>query len=223
MTPIIKKYPVYKRTAGLAVVLLIGLITDLGQRNGLAPDPIQSVIMIRVLGILAFLLLFLGICVGIVLGMPLWRGKKSSRDRWISIHFYLNSGCIFLAALHPMLLIADTEPFTWLQILVPFTAPHEPFLYGLGTLTFYGFLFLTITADIRRLLPAKVWHSIHLLSYLLFLAAMAHGILGGSDAGNPLIFMMYVSTFLIVLVLMIIQVGMIRSLSKKAARKQFIN
>ncbi|WP_010630753.1 hypothetical protein [Sporolactobacillus vineae] len=217
-----KKYPVFQRTAGLAILLLIGLITDLGQRNGLAPDPVQSSTMIRVLGILAFLLLFLGICVGIVLGMPVWRGKKASRDRWISVHFYLNSGCIFLAALHPMLLIADTLPFTWLQILVPFTAPHEPFLYGLGTLTFYGFLFLLITADVRRLMPAKVWHSIHLLSYLLFLAALTHGILGGSDARNPLIFMMYVSTFLIVLILMIIQVGMIGSLRKKA-RKQPIS
>jgi Predicted ferric reductase len=223
MNPANSRYLFFKRTAGLAALLFIGLIVDYGQRNGLVPGSVQSWMVVRVLGMTAFLLLFLGICIGIVLGMPVWKGKKASRNLWISIHFYLNTGCIFLAALHPMLLIADTVPFTWLQILLPFTAPHEPFLYGLGTVTLYGFLFLLITADLRKRIPVRVWHSLHLLSYLLFLTALAHGTLGGTDNRNPLIFLMYAVTFSIVLILMITQVRMAGALKKKAAQKQLIS
>jgi DMSO/TMAO reductase YedYZ heme-binding membrane subunit len=123
--------------------------------------------------------------------------------------------------LHPLLLVIDPYvPFSWIQLLIPFIAPREPFLYGLGTLTLYGFLFVLLTTDLKKKMPRKIWHSFHLIAYLLFLLALTHGIMGGTDSGNLFIFAMYVFTFISVLALMIVQIQMVSALKNKALSKQ---
>nr|WP_304654820.1 hypothetical protein [Sporolactobacillus sp. STSJ-5] len=202
-------------------MIIISLFIEFERRTGFLSAHAPTWLIVRVLGISAYLLLFCGICLGIMAGMPIWRGRKKARDLLLSIHFFFNTTGVFVAMLHPLLLIIDPYvPFSWMQLLVPFTAPREPFLYGLGTLTLYGLLFVLLTTDLKEKMPRKIWHSFHLIAYLLFLLALTHGIMGGTDSKNILIFSMYVLTFLVVMVLMVAQIQMMSAIKKRALRKQ---
>ncbi|RYM04659.1 hypothetical protein EWH99_09635 [Sporolactobacillus sp. THM7-7] len=121
------------------------------RRSGSPLTTVPTWLITRTLGITAYLLLFFGICLGLLYGMPIWKDKQNTR-LWIkNIHFLANTSGVFLAAIHPMLLVIDPYlPFRWTELIVPFTAPHEPFLYGLGTLTLYGLLFIIITTDLKK-------------------------------------------------------------------------
>ncbi|MCQ2009923.1 hypothetical protein NOM01_07865 [Sporolactobacillus sp. STSJ-5] len=216
-----QKHKVLKWTVGFSLMIIISLFIEFERRTGFLSAHAPTWLIVRVLGISAYLLLFCGICLGIMAGMPIWRGRKKARDLLLSIHFFFNTTGVFVAMLHPLLLIIDPYvPFSWMQLLVPFTAPREPFLYGLGTLTLYGLLFVLLTTDLKEKMPRKIWHSFHLIAYLLFLLALTHGIMGGTDSKNILIFSMYVLTFLVVMVLMVAQIQMMSAIKKRALRKQ---
>jgi len=216
-----QKHKVLKWTVGFSLMIIISLFIEFERRTGFLSAHAPTWLIVRVLGISAYLLLFCGICLGIMAGMPIWRGRKKARDLLLSIHFFFNTTGVFVAMLHPLLLVIDPYvPFSWMQLLVPFTAPREPFLYGLGTLTLYGLLFVLLTTDLKEKMPRKIWHSFHLIAYLLFLLALTHGIMGGTDSKNILIFSMYVLTFLVVMVLMVAQIQMMSAIKKRALRKQ---
>jgi predicted ferric reductase len=218
-----KKHTLLKWTVGLALIFIISLFIEFERRTGSLSANTPTWLIVRVLGISAYLLLFCGICLGIMAGMPIWGGKKNGRDLLLRIHFYFNTIGVFVAMLHPLLLVVDPYvPFSWMQLLIPFTAPREPFLYGLGTLTMYGLLFVLITTDLKKKMPVKLWKSFHLIAYVLYLLALTHGIMGGTDSSNIIIFSMYVITFVSMLALMIIQIQMVSALKKKALSKQHL-
>ncbi|SFG28905.1 hypothetical protein [Sporolactobacillus nakayamae] len=217
------KHKLLKWTIGLALILVICFFIELAHRTNILPASTPTWLTVRVLGITAYVLLFFGICLGITAGMPIWKGRKPARDLLLSIHFFFNTTGVFVAMLHPLLLVIDPYvPFSWMQLLIPFTAPREPFLYGLGTLTLYGLLFVLLTTDLKKKMPVKLWKSFHLISYILFLLALTHGIMGGTDSSNIIIFSMYVVTFVSVLALMIVQIQMVSALKKKALNKQHL-
>ncbi|GEB77970.1 hypothetical protein [Sporolactobacillus inulinus] len=216
-----QKHKGLKWTIGLALILIISLFIEMERHTGFLSAAAPTWLIVRILGITAYLLLFCGICLGIMAGMPIWRGRKKARNRLLKTHSLLNTTGTFVAMLHPLLLIIDPYvPFSWMQLLIPFTAPKEPFLYGLGTLTLYGLLFILITTDLKNKMPVKLWRSFHLIAYVLFLLALTHGIMGGTDASNIVIFSMYVVTFVVVLALMIAQIHMVSAIKNKALRNQ---
>lgn len=216
-----QKHKGLKWTFVLSAILIAALAVEMARRTDLLPLTAPTWLIVRVLGITAYLLLFFGICLGITFGMPVWGGNKVIRDRFIALHFYLNTTGVFVALLHPLLLVIDPYiSFSWLQLIIPFTAPKEPLLYSLGTLTLYGLMFVVITTDLKKKMPVKVWRTFHLFAYLLFISALAHGMLGGTDTRNILIFSMYTVTFLTVLILMIIQVRMFSNLKRNALHRK---
>lgn len=112
----------------------------------------------------------------------------------------LISGGMILALLHAAVLLMDTySPFTWIELLIPFTAHEHPFWYGLGTLSMYGMLALMLSSDMRPKIKRPLWLAIHMLSYPVYLIAMLHGIKAGTDSEHPLIAAMYILTLLITL------------------------
>ncbi|MCO7175143.1 hypothetical protein ACFP7A_05780 [Sporolactobacillus kofuensis] len=216
-----QKHILLKWIIGPALIVVISLFIEYARQTNILPSTVPTWLSVRALGIAAYVLLFFGICLGILSGMPIWRGRKASRDAILTLHFYMNTSGVFIAMLHPLLLIIDPfVPFSWIQLLVPFTAPREPFLYGLGTITLYGLLFVLATTDLKKEMPVKLWHSFHLIAYILYLFALTHGILGGTDSRNVWFFSMYVFTFVVVLTLMIAQIQMVSTIKKKALRKQ---
>lgn len=154
--------------------------------------------MTRIFGILAYLLLFGGMALGMLYGYPFAKGPlKAKLYRW---HTRLTGGGVIISLLHAVILMIDTySPFTAVEILVPFMARSHPFWYGLGTLALYGMLALMLSSDMRPKLKRPLWIAIHMLSYPIYLIAMLHGIKAGTDTSHPLVQAMYIGTFIITL------------------------
>ncbi|WNR43363.1 ferric reductase-like transmembrane domain-containing protein [Paenibacillus roseipurpureus] len=156
--------------------------------------------LIRVFGMSAYIVLFLGMALGILYSYPQWKGaRKAQMLRW---HKFANITGTGLALLHTVLLIIDTfMPFDWAELVLPFSAKHNPILNGIGTLALYGLLLVLFTTDIRNMLKRKVWLAFHFLSYPIYILCVCHGFLLGSDSKLGWVSFMYGATVLILIVL----------------------
>ncbi|WP_269054057.1 ferric reductase-like transmembrane domain-containing protein [Paenibacillus tundrae] len=164
--------------------------------------------IIRISGIAAYLLLFAGVFLGIAQGMPMAKGKpKADMFKWHTRTTWLAFG---LGLVHALTLYIDHySPFTWSELLIPFTASVHPIGSGLGTLSFYGLVIVLLSSDLRNKLGRKWWFMFHMLSYPVFIGLLFHGMVTGSDSGNVLMRLMYVFTGLSILGITVLR-GMLR-------------
>lgn len=156
--------------------------------------------ILRFLGIAAYILIALGICTGIISSIP---GLNPAIKRYlIRLHMSLTNYGMLLGLFHGVITIIDPYmPFSWSEILIPFTAQNSPFLNGLGTLSAYGLLLLVFTSDFRYKISAKVWRTLHLLSYPTFFMTFIHGYVLGTDTSIPKVRMIYLISMGAVLLL----------------------
>lgn len=98
------------------------------------------------------------------------------------------TGLLALAA-HIVLLVMDSYvTVTASGALIPFRAGYRPFALGLGTIGVYLFTLVAVSGATRGRLAtsaraARAWRSVHVLAYVGWAAAMAHGVLAGTDTG----------------------------------------
>ena len=149
--------------------------------------------IIRISGIAAYLLLFAGVFLGIAQGMPMAKGKpKAVMLRWHTRTTWLAFG---LGIIHALTLVVDHySPFTWSELLIPFTASVHPIGTGLGTLAFYGLLIVLLSSDLRKRLGRRWWFMFHMLSYPVFASLLIHGMITGSDSNHVIMRLVYVFT-----------------------------
>jgi sulfoxide reductase heme-binding subunit YedZ len=139
--------------------------------------------IIRSLGIASYILLTLGICLGMAYGLPIWSGKQ--KGIIYKIHNMATISGTGIGLLHGMITVIDQyTAYNSNEVLVPFTAVHAPFLTGLGTLSGYGMLLIIFTTDIRHKLKRKVWLLIHISAYPIFIMAFIHGYFQGTDSST---------------------------------------
>ncbi|KQL43518.1 ferric reductase [Brevibacillus choshinensis] len=176
--------------------------------------------LIRFFGLLSYFMLFTGVGLGICYSMPGWAPK--TKGRLYKIHSAASVSGMFLGVFHAMLLVIDTYmPFSWGELLFPFTASHSPLLNGLGTITAYGMVAIILTTDLRNKLNKKVWRAVHLCSYPTFVMALIHGMGVGTDTREGWIILFYVFTFTAVTILLIARafLGGKRNLAHSTGRR----
>lgn len=154
--------------------------------------------IIRSLGIASYLLIGIGICLGILYSWP--NQRPASKLLRYRLHSAFTIGGTAVGLLHGVVTVIDAYmPFAWREVLVPFSAARHPALNGLGTLAAYGSLVLIFTTDIRNKLRKKLWRVIHLLSYPIFAMAFVHGYFLGTDTDNAVMRTTYFASLLAVL------------------------
>jgi sulfoxide reductase heme-binding subunit YedZ len=160
--------------------------------------------IIRSTGVMAYLFLTLGMCLGILYSFPIWKGKtKANLYKWHTVGTISGTA---IGLLHGITTVIDTYvPFSWKEVLIPFAARTDPFWYGLGTLTLYGMLFVILTTDLRNKIGKKIWLTLHMLSYPVFVMSLLHGCFAGSDSAKPGIRFMYVMSVILILSLTIMR------------------
>ncbi|SEO51101.1 ferric reductase-like transmembrane domain-containing protein [Paenibacillus sp. OV219] len=174
--------------------------------------------IIRTLGIASYVMLTLGICLGILYSFPQW-SRESKADIY-KLHSFLTISGTVVGLLHGVFTVIDTYmPFSWRELLVPFTARNHPVLNGLGILAAYGMLIVILTTDLRNKLKKKLWFLIHLSSYPIFVMAFIHGYFLGTDTQLPVIRLGYIVTAATVLLLTIAR-AFIRRFSPKKSKAQ---
>jgi len=155
----------------------------------------------RAAGIISYLLVWLATVWGLavsnkILDPVLHRMFTYDFHQFISL---LAIGFIFL---HVGVLLADKYlPFSVAQLVVPFTAPYRPVWVGIGQISLYLTLLVSITFYIRKWIGQKTFRVIHLLSYLAFIGAALHGLFSGTDSPLPTVQAMYLMTTLSVVFL----------------------
>ncbi|MFC5407391.1 hypothetical protein [Cohnella soli] len=160
----------------------------------------------RVAGLLAYGFLFLGVMLGIVYGIPQLKGNWKKRTYFW--HAKTQGAGMLLALAHILILAIDRySPFTWGQLLIPFSYPDHRIAYGLGSLSFYCLVLVLVTTDFRMFLAKRVWLFLHMAGYPAFFLALAHGLASGTDTSLPAIRWSYVATAAALILITFIRVG----------------
>jgi predicted ferric reductase len=141
----------------------------------------------RVAGLTALAVLSLSLLTGVALrtGVLDWIGSNRVLR---SLHEYTTVLWVPLGALHVAALLLDqTARIRWVDLVVPFLVPYGDLAIGLGTLTMQVLVLVTVAALFRRRMDSQAWQWLHRLSYLAYGLLFAHVLLGGSDAGDPVV------------------------------------
>jgi sulfoxide reductase heme-binding subunit YedZ len=134
-------------------------------------------------GIVAYLLLWFSTAWGVILSAK-GLGGLVSKPVSYAVHNITSWLALGFAAAHAVALLGDkVVPFGGAGVLIPFAASYRPFLTGLGTLSLYLGVLVSVTFYWKRL-RHRTWHAIHMLSYWMFVAVTIHGVILGTDSGT---------------------------------------
>ncbi len=139
----------------------------------------------RALATAAYLMLTASVLLGMLRSIA---RQAKERLSWVvdELHQVLATLAMVLVIGHLLTLLVDPFlPFTVSNLLLPFAEPYRPFAVQLGVLAVYGMVVVLLSSWVRRRVPYSLWRTIHYLSFLAFVLATAHGLLAGSDAGEP--------------------------------------
>ncbi len=135
-------------------------------------------------------------------------------DRWVprgasvDIHRWLSSVALTLVAVHVLALLGDaTIHFDAIDVLVPGQSAYRPAAVGLGLFAMYGALVLHLSFGWRKRIGVRAWRALHGTAFAVFLAAVGHGLLAGSDAGHVGMRACYGGALAVVLGLVVIRIA----------------
>ncbi len=150
--------------------------------------------MARAGGLVAYVLIWLSTLWGLALSTKVVKELISPAIAY-GLHEFLSIGAIIFTALHGLVLLGDTYiDFTIFHLLIPFSAPYEPLWTGLGVIAFYLATIITLSFYVRRTISQKVWRWLHYLTFLVYVLALLHGLMAGTDSGRLALQIMYLGS-----------------------------
>jgi predicted ferric reductase len=118
--------------------------------------------------------------------------KPADRPAWLlDLHRYLGVLSIVTVGMHMATLVGDNwEHYGWSELFVPFTdlKYSNTAAIAWGVFAFYLLVVIQLSSWVMKWIPRKLWHGIHLLSYVLFVMVTIHGFKAGSDSTNIVFF-----------------------------------
>jgi predicted ferric reductase len=157
----------------------------------------------RSAGIVAYLLLWLSMVWGLAVPSKIIT-PVLDQGYTFDFHQFISLLAIGFALLHIIVLTFDRYlPYSTLQILIPFLSPYRPLWVGIGVISFYIIVLVTVTFYLRSRIGMKAFRAIHVFSLLGYLGITLHGLYSGTD--SPLLSMqlLYRGTGLVVIFLTI--------------------
>jgi sulfoxide reductase heme-binding subunit YedZ len=138
----------------------------------------------RSAGIVAYLLLSSSVLLGVLMaGKSNFRWPKFAVEE---VHRFLAIVTGVFIVLHGGSLLLDrVVPISLGQELIPFTSSYRPLAVGLGICAMELIAAVGITNALRRRIPYAAWRKVHYLTLPAWLLATVHGVLAGTDAGDP--------------------------------------
>lgn len=200
----------------LATFLIIGLIftaaivamTPAGQSLGnflrwlFGADSVQIWWYVtRASGIIAYLLLWFSTILGLAVTSKYMDGML---DRMFTydFHEFISLLSVAFMLVHVIVLTMDRYlPYSVAQILVPFLSPYRPFWVGLGVISLYIILLVTVTFYLRNRIGKRSFRIIHVLSLLGYIGVTLHGYYAGTDTALASMQILYKLSGLVVLFL----------------------
>ena len=199
---------------GLVLGFIVLVVLDaLAARLGLVPGAIPRLpgtsawLTSRAAGVVAFLALTLDVATGLFVSTGVV-DRWLPRARSVELHRTLSSAALGLVAVHALSLTLDSfMRFDVIDALLPFTSGYRPIAVGLGVLAAQGALALHASFQLRRRIGGKTWRKLHYASFFVYVAALLHGVLAGSDTGALGMQTLYVGSATLVAALLAWRVG----------------
>lgn len=193
-TMVLKQAPLYLLTT-----------SDASRASASSADP-QMWYLTRALATAAYLMLTISVLLGMFRSIA---RQNKERLSWVidELHQVMSTLAMVLVIGHLLTLLVDPFlPFTLSNLLLPFAEPYRPLAVRLGVLAVYGMVALLLSSWARQRIPYGLWRTIHYLSFLAFVLATAHGLLAGSDAGEPWAHAVYAAAASSVIFLLLVRV-----------------
>jgi len=136
----------------------------------------------RSAGLVAYLLLFGTVVLGISVRT---KGLDRVLARWrvTDLHTFLSILVLVFVALHAGVLLLDTfMGFSAWQVFIPFSAPYRPIWTSLGVISAYLLVIISLSFLVRRWIGYKAWRTLHYSNFVIYVAALVHGIYTGTDS-----------------------------------------
>lgn len=133
--------------------------------------------------LVAYLLLWLSMCLGLMITNKLarlWPGGPVAFD----LHQHTSLLGVAFALFHGLILLGDRylNPSLW-QVVFPFgMLDYHPFWVGLGQVGFYLMVVVAFSFYVRKQITPRVWRLVHFVSFVSFVFALLHGIASGTDS-----------------------------------------
>ena len=193
---------------GLILIVAVTAMTPIGQSLGgylrwlFAADSVQIWWYVtRASGIIAYLLLWFSTVLGLAVTSKYLDGML---DRLFTydFHEFISLLSVVFTLVHVLVLMLDRYlPYSLAQILVPFISPYRPFWVGVGVISFYIILLVTITFYLRKKISMHSFRVIHYLSLLGYIGTTLHGYYAGTDTALASMQILYKVSGLVVLFL----------------------
>ncbi len=150
----------------------------------------------RAAGLVGYLLLWLSTAWGLAVPSKII-DPVIQRTFTFDFHQVISLLSIGFIILHIIVLLFDHYlPFSVTQVLVPFTSSYRPLWVGIGVITLYLILLVTVTFYLRRRIGMRAFRAIHLLSLVGYIGATLHGLYAGTDSPLLSVIWMYKLSFL---------------------------
>ena len=145
----------------------------------------------RLLGLLSYLVITGSVIYGLLLSTGIL-DAIAHRTVSFTLHQDLSAIGLGLALVHAAMLTLDhSVPFTVTQVLIPFSGPYRPVWVGVGQLALYFSIVIVASFSMRKRIGQKRWRTLHYVTFLIFVAATAHGLMAGTDTAAPWAFWGY--------------------------------
>ncbi|HND48057.1 MAG TPA: ferric reductase-like transmembrane domain-containing protein [Anaerolineales bacterium] len=157
----------------------------------------------RAAGLMGYLLFWLSTVWGFAISSKIF---DSFLERMFTFDFHEHLSLLSLGflGLHvAVLLIEKVEPLSLTEVLVPFVSTYRPFWTGIGIITFYLTVLVTVTFYIRKWISMKTFRVIHYLSVAAYFGALLHSVYAGTDTSLTWVQWMYGGTTLITVFFMV--------------------
>jgi hypothetical protein len=161
----------------------------------------------RSAGLVAYWLLFGSVALGIAVSSRVFDGMLA-RPWVFEVHKFLSIFVLLAMLFHVLILIPDPwAKFTLTEMFVPFKSHYRPTPVALGTIAFYGSLVVTASFYLKRFIGGqKGWRWLHYTTFALFLMALLHGLLSGTDSERPAVQYSYLASGAAVLFLVFFRI-----------------
>jgi predicted ferric reductase len=168
-------------------------------------------------GVVAWALVTASILWGLALSTRLIR--KRGVPAWLlDLHRFLGTLSLVFVGVHLVALWADSYTvFGWSELFVPMASTFRPGAVAWGIVATYLLVAVEVTSWLMRRLPRRLWHTIHLSSLGLFVAASVHGFQSGADRATLVVQWLALTGGTLLLFLLLFRLLAPRRASTKAA------
>jgi hypothetical protein len=158
-------------------------------------------------GLVAWALLAMAVLWGLILATRIFNRVPS--PKWFNdLHRFLGGAAVAFTAVHIAGLVADSYVhFGAAEVLVPLASKWKPIPVAWGVISMWVLLAVEISSLMMRHLPRRVWHGIHMSSFVLFVTATVHALTAGTDTRGEAFLLVLTAAFVLVLLLTLVRIS----------------